>query len=370
MVKKCRCGNLTKEYQCSKELLCENKCKLQKNCKKHACNRKCCVGCLPCDKICGKALSCGRHKCSMLCHDGNCYPCVLKQKIKCRCGKTTKTVLCESARKAKPPKCKELCKFPSKCHHEGAAHKCHFGDCDSCVQACGELLKCGHACLAKCHDYVRVVTKDSSFIPKMPGEAPPEKVEMKKLPHPPCETKIPVVCCGGHETSMTSCHEAKVLSCGRPCGRKLNCGNHFCRKICHSVKIVDGLEQDENCEDCDSPCTIERPFGCIHPCPRESCHQGSCKRCHVSVKAKCFCGLTSLAYRCCDVHKRDLDEHEIDFLKQKFLSCGSKCIKLVGELLVACLSLLILSFSMIVGIAVLRFVILEPVRAAKTAKKR
>lgn len=200
-MKKCRCGSLTKEHQCSKELLCENKCRLQKNCKKHACNRKCCVGCLPCDKICGKVLSCGKHKCSALCHDGNCYPCVEKQKIKCRCGKTTKTVLCGSAKKSKAPKCKNFCKLPSKCHHEATVHKCHFGDCASCVQPCFEMLKCNHLCSARCHDYVRIVTRDKNFVPKMPGDETVETVEMKKLPHPPCETKIAVVCFGGHEVS-------------------------------------------------------------------------------------------------------------------------------------------------------------------------
>lgn len=281
------------------------------------------------EKTCGKTLSCGKHKCSALCHDGNCYPCVEKQIIKCRCGKTTKTVLCGSARKAKPPKCKELCKLPTKCHHDAIDHKCHFGDCSSCVQPCGEFLKCSHACLAKCHDYVRIVTKDKNFVPKLPGENPVEIVEMKKLPHPPCETKVPVVCFGGHETSMVNCYEAKTFSCGRLCGRRLKCGNHFCKLTCHAVMSIDDLEQDENCEDCESPCTKERPIGCAHFCSRGSCHTGSCKRCHFQVKAKCFCGLTDLYYRCCDVHKRDLDEHEIGFQKQKFLSCGSRCIKMV-----------------------------------------
>lgn len=150
--------------------------------------------------------------------------------MKCRCGKTTKTVLCGSAKKEKLTKCKELCHLPSKCHHEiPYEHRCHFGECDSCAKPCGELLKCGHRCETKCHDYVKVITKDKTSVTTY--WKPDEKVEMKKLPHPPCETKIPIVCFGGHETSMISCHEAKAFSCGRLCGRRLTCGNHFCKVI-------------------------------------------------------------------------------------------------------------------------------------------
>lgn len=38
--KKCRCGLYTKELPCSKQYLCEAKCKQMRDCNKHACNRK------------------------------------------------------------------------------------------------------------------------------------------------------------------------------------------------------------------------------------------------------------------------------------------------------------------------------------------
>lgn len=323
---------MTKEFQCSKELLCETKCKFQKNCKKHACNRKCCVECPPCDKICSKQLSCGKHKCAALCHDGSCYPCNDKQKVKCRCGATTISVICGRGKKNRSPKCKEPCKLPSKCHHEPLPHKCHLGDCANCVQLCEEPLHCSHPCKAKCHDYVKVVTKDKNFVAKLPGEFAEEKIDMKKLPHPPCETKIPVKCIGNHETTFMNCHEARSLSCGRNCNRKLNCGNHFCKLACHPVVNHESDEQDENCEDCQSPCTLERPLGCNHECAKKQCHKSTCRRCTVQIKAKCFCGLTDVYYRCCDVHKRDIDENEVSALKQKFLSCGSRCIKNVSQM--------------------------------------
>lgn len=61
--KKCRCGLTSKIFPCSKELLCETKCKNQKSCKRHFCKSRCCVDCTPCSMVCGKTLACGRHKC-------------------------------------------------------------------------------------------------------------------------------------------------------------------------------------------------------------------------------------------------------------------------------------------------------------------
>lgn len=58
---------------------------------------------------------------------------------------------------------------------------------------------------------------------------------IKKLPHPPCEVKVEVTCIGGHETVDMPCHTSKSLSCGRFCGRRLQCGNHTCQLECHTV---------------------------------------------------------------------------------------------------------------------------------------
>lgn len=326
-MKKCRCGSLTKEFFCSKELLCEMKCKNLKNCKKHVCNRKCCVGCLPCDKICSKPLSCGKHKCGAFCHSGSCYPCMKKTSSNCRCGLTSITVNC-SGRKNKVPKCKELCKTGTKCHHAPEPHHCHYGECSSCVQICSEELECGHKCLVKCHDYVKVIVKDKKFVARLPGEYAEENIEMKKTPHPPCRTLVKVRCLGGHETIEMECHSAKTMSCGRKCNRKLKCGNHQCNRECHSVKNIYDDKQDEECEECQLPCSFNRL--CSHPCQKNQCHPKECKKCIVSIKSKCFCGLTDVYFRCCDVNKKGLTKDENDELKEKVMSCGSKCIKTVS----------------------------------------
>jgi NF-X1-type zinc finger protein NFXL1 len=298
-----------------------------KNCKKHACNRKCCIECLPCEKVCGKPLSCGKHKCGALCHDGNCYPCMSRTLSKCRCGLTSIVVNC--GRKNRIPKCKETCRIGSKCHHNPVPHNCHFGDCPNCNQICSEPLSCNHSCLERCHDNVITVTKDKKFVPKLPGEYAEEKIEMRKLPHPPCKTIVKLLCFGGHELIDMTCNDAKTISCGRICNRNLKCGNHQCKLMCHPVKDVNDEEEDENCEECNMPCTFERL--CSHPCSKNKCHQNPCKRCKIMMKSKCFCGLTDVFFRCCDdVNKKGLTKQEVDVLQEKYMSCGLKCVKTVS----------------------------------------
>jgi NF-X1-type zinc finger protein NFXL1 len=234
--KKCRCGTIEKDSPCSKELLCETKCKNIKNCKKHNCNRKCCIECLPCDKICGKSLKCGKHKCGALCHDGECYPCNEKSIIKCRCNFTKILVKC-GKKNVKTPNCKQPCKFNTKkCHHDPIPHKCHPNECPVCIQICNEILPCKHKCAAKCHDNVKTITKDKNYVPKMPGEFAEVKVEILKLEHPPCKIPVNFMCLGGHVNNEFQCYEAKVMSCGRKCGKELKCGNHKCQLDCHAMK--------------------------------------------------------------------------------------------------------------------------------------
>lgn len=260
--KKCRCGSSSKIFPCSKELLCETKCNSQKSCKKHSCKSRCCVECAPCSMVCGKMLACGRHKCEALCHSGSCYPCNEKQRVTCRCGATSIFVRCGKVNRYKNPNCKEMCKVPTKCHHESKPHYCHIGNCPNCKQICDEPLPCEHKCLDICHDYVKVVVKDKNFVPAGPWDVQQEKIEYKKLPHSACKTKVPVNCLGGHETILVNCSEARVSSCGRPCNRKLACGNHLCQKACHAVTDLNSEQQDENCENCELPCTRPRPKGC------------------------------------------------------------------------------------------------------------
>jgi NF-X1 type zinc finger len=49
------------------------------------------------------------------------------------------------------------------------------------------------------------------------------------------------VCVGGHTTRRNvRCSQTEV-SCGFPCGKKLQCGNHVCTRICHSGSCYEEL---------------------------------------------------------------------------------------------------------------------------------
>ena len=128
-VKKCRCGARQKEVQCAKTFTCEAKCRKTRDCQRHQCNRKCCVGdCPPCEQMCGKTLSCKNHKCLSRCHRGACYPCQLEVEVRCSCGATKARVPCGREKVTRPPRCRKPCTAPPNCHHEGRApHPCHSG---------------------------------------------------------------------------------------------------------------------------------------------------------------------------------------------------------------------------------------------------
>uniref|UniRef100_A0A336MJV8 CSON002769 protein n=1 Tax=Culicoides sonorensis TaxID=179676 RepID=A0A336MJV8_CULSO len=325
--KPCRCGLFKKEVACSKEFTCETKCKKMRSCKKHPCSKKCCPDSEEtlCEKNCGKTLSCGKHKCHSLCgHVGPCYPCNELSEVKCKCGATSKNIACGREKKAKPPKCRQPCNVKSKCHHANI-HPCHFGPCPPCQEICKETLPCSHLCASKCHDNVKVHIKDPNFKPTVPGEVAIEKIVYKKLDHPQCESKVPVMCIGGHEISPWPCWNSKPSSCGRNCGRKLTCGNHNCEKACHSVINVESLEQDENCESCQRGCEKKRPEGCTHPC-NKSCHPLSCKPCIAIIKRPCYCGLIQVQFKCSDFYN-DIDNNQLMEQRKKLLTCGNRCPK-------------------------------------------
>lgn len=239
-----------------------------------------------------------------------------------RCGRGSKKGLL--------PLCRKLCKLPSKCHHNPIDHYCHEGDCPICIQICGvSINNCDHMCEAKCHDYVKVISKDLNFKPSFPGEVAEEIIQWNYLDHPPCRTKIEITCIGGHETSLLPCSLAKSLSCGRPCGRDLMCGNHNCSKMCHKVDI-ESKDESQICEECEESCTLPRNKGCTHQCSYQFCHPSPCKKCTVQVKSKCFCGLTEVYYRCCDLNKKDVGVEKMKTLEEKIRSCGNRCIKNVS----------------------------------------
>ncbi|KAK7097179.1 hypothetical protein V1264_004194 [Littorina saxatilis] len=235
--KRCRCGQSQKEVLCSKEYLCDKRCTNMRDCRKHPCKRKCCDGnCPPCEQNCGKTLGCRNHKCPSRCHRGVCYPCNETKDITCFCKASKITVPCGKEKSTKPPRCNLPCKIPPNCHHpKRQKHRCHFGECPPCTQVCDlSLPSCQHSCPARCHDAIKVKVEDKSK-KEGPWAIAPVYTETVKRPCPPCQVPVPVECMGKHEVGQFPCSEVRPYSCGRKCGRELECGNHTCRLDCHVV---------------------------------------------------------------------------------------------------------------------------------------
>lgn len=323
----CRCGLKKKELPCYKEFQCETKCKHIKDCRRHPCNRKCCTGsCPPCDQVCNRPLGCKNHKCTSRCHQGPCYPCDRTVDITCSCGRTKITVPCGRERQTKPPKCSLPCTKPPDCHHESRTkHVCHAGSCPPCKQTCLKVSeRCGHICKAPCHTSVLVQVAAPSQKragPWEPEQAP--KMEIRKLPCPPCPVKVPVTCLGEHETADWPCHLSVPSSCGRPCGRELYCTNHTCTKPCHVVSM-----NPRNCQQCEEVCSKNRPEDCTHPCGRGKCHPGPCPTCTKLIKHSCHCGLNPQLVRCNELS--DSSAPGSTPSREQLLSCKDRCPKLLA----------------------------------------
>lgn len=314
--KECRCGKHRRRMACHKEYLCDSKCTNTRSCQRHQCRRKCCPGnCPPCDQSCGRSLGCRNHKCPSVCHQGACYPCPETVQVPCSCGTTVLVVPCGRERSTRPPRCKEPCRRPSECHHSTPQpHRCHPGPCPPCTRPCERpLSRCEHRCPQPCHDSVLV---QSQQVQKAgPWEQPSEPAFVKKaLPCSPCQVPIPTPCFGEHEVSPVPCHRRRRFSCGRRCGRALDCTNHTCSKECHLVA------PGNKCEQCESGCSKPRPAGCPHPCPRP-CHSGDCPACVQSVRQRCHCKISLLYLQCTEFTSAD------DETKRNLCSCKNQCPK-------------------------------------------
>ncbi|KAK1769692.1 hypothetical protein QBC33DRAFT_332130 [Phialemonium atrogriseum] len=270
-----------------------------------------------CDEACSKPLGCG-HVCADKCHTGPCRTCFQTVDISCRCGRTTTKSVCHQG-DIQPPQCFRICRAQLNCgRHECGDHCCSGekkaaerrrqkrnanGDFEVehiCLQTCGRTLRCGkHSCQQLCHkgacpscleavfDEISCSCGRTVLQPPQPcGTRPPEcRFECTKprpcghptishqchpddAPCPKCPFLVEKICiCGKKALKNQPCwfEEAR---CGLPCGKKLKCGTHECKKLCH---------RPGECEDvaisgsrCSQPCGKVRK-SCDHTCV-EQCH--------------------------------------------------------------------------------------------------
>eukprot|EP01112_Ceratiomyxa_fruticulosa_P018914 TRINITY_DN6118_c0_g2_i2.p1 TRINITY_DN6118_c0_g2~~TRINITY_DN6118_c0_g2_i2.p1 ORF type:complete len:854 (+),score=113.33 TRINITY_DN6118_c0_g2_i2:117-2678(+) len=320
-VKRCRCGKAKKEIICSNSFTCEIRCQKMRNCGRHNCNKKCCVGaCPPCEEVCNKKLPCGNHHCKSVCHQGMCLPCPITVDIFCACREKFIRVPCGKENYTKPPVCNAQCKMPPFCHHvERKPHKCHFGDCAPCDFICeAPLPNCLHACPNVCHD--RVPSEIAALRSKgkdIRADLVPKKLTLSQILCPPCLTIVQRECMGKHIIVDKVCSGERVFSCGEKCGNLLECGNHVCQLECHELNIGSSGVSD-SCLACELPCQKPRNPKCKHSCPLP-CHKGECPVCAKSIRKKCHCGSLELFIPC---HKL-WDGNDLE----KVLCCQQECQK-------------------------------------------
>ena len=221
-----------------------------------------------CGEVCERTRGCP-HPCPELCHPGPCPRCTaVGGPGSCHCGQeVTETTRCGDPKKW------------------------------SCGQPCGQTLSCGqHICKARCHE----------------GRCPPCS-----------ETSLESCFCGKTEEHRLCGQTA--FSCRRPCGRALECQEHFCERECHAGEC--GLcpkdpktwgdrcacGKTSNCSSesvrprlvkfvgqrrrCSQPLALCNQFcgrrheRCSHTCEAK-CHEGPCDVCKVKVQRDCRCGRT------------------------------------------------------------------------------
>ncbi|KAJ3694945.1 hypothetical protein LUZ60_000322 [Juncus effusus] len=250
-------------------------------CGSHKEARRCAHKHYSCNKTCNKPLTCGTHRCLDTCHEGDCPPCKAKGTYRCKCGKTSKEIICSE----REFQCDNPCSGSHSCGKHKCERGCHEGLCGACPRqgrrtcpcgkqeykglgcevesqtcgaTCGKLLKCArHKCHERCHKGACVET---------------------------CRIMVVKGCkCGGSRKEVP-CYQD--LSCERKCQKVRDCGRHACRRRCC----------DGNCPPCPEIC--DKRLRCNnHKCP-SPCHRGACSPCPLMVKISCICGETSFEVPC------------------------------------------------------------------------
>ncbi|NWI50663.1 NFX1 protein, partial [Calyptomena viridis] len=205
-----------------------------------------------------------------LCHPGPCPSCPAFVTKSCECGQTSHSVRC------------------------GQSTKIH------CSNVCGNTLNCGkHSCTQVCHA----------------GKCSPCQLTVQQVCY--CGSNFKEVLCGSKEEFSDGFGS---FSCQNICGKKLNCGRHNCKQVCHPQpcqlcprlpqvvyrcpcgqtplsKLLElGCVERKICTDPIPSCgkTCGKPLACgsyefIHTC-ESLCHEGDCRPCSHTSNIYCRCG--------------------------------------------------------------------------------
>lgn len=275
-----------------------------------------------CEKPCHRKLPCG-HLCASKCHTGDCGFCNETIDVACRCGRTSSRSVCHQGDVQKPM-CMRICQANLSCGRHKCGEHCCAGEKKAaerqaarrkhkvpgevtsieaehiCIKTCGRQLKCGsHECQQICHRGPCASCPEAIFTeiscdcgrtvlqpPQPCGTRPPDcRFNCLRRPscgHPPVEhnchsgdiacPKCPFLVekwcsCGKEKLHSQPCH-LQEAHCGRVCGKKLKCGLHSCKKLCHRPGECEGANLSG--KHCEQPCGKIKLF-CEHPC-QNTCH--------------------------------------------------------------------------------------------------
>ncbi|KAI6093594.1 hypothetical protein F4821DRAFT_220964 [Hypoxylon rubiginosum] len=328
-----------------------------------------------CKEICNKSLPCG-HLCQDACHSGSCAPCMQRMEISCRCGRTKTSSVCHQGT-VETPECMRICRAQLNCgRHEHGEHCCpgekkamermaakrknrHAGPVNDeveaehiCTRPCGRELKCGkHQCQQICHKGPCPSCPEAIFEeiscncgrtvlqpPQPCGTQPPEcrfdctrprpcghpqvshNCHTDSEPCPKCPFLVEKRCvCGKKPLKNQPCWFEEPR-CGLPCGQKLRCGSHACRKTCH---------RPGECEDADSIGSR-----CKQPCGKtRNCGHLDAEQCHAPYPCKEDKPCQAKSFITCDCQRR---KQEVKCMATKnnpspqreALKCDEECLRL------------------------------------------
>lgn len=108
-----------------------------------------------CLEKCRWILGCGC-LCEMICHEGECGPCVGVKEENCRCGSRSVEVKCADRKQSGEDfVCRETCADLLNCRKHQCPKKCCVdkGTAHACELVCSRDLNCGqHKCKRTCHE--------------------------------------------------------------------------------------------------------------------------------------------------------------------------------------------------------------------------
>lgn len=264
-----------------------------------------------CGELCGKQRTerpCS-HRCNQLCHPGPCPSCPVMVTKQCACGKTNNRVRCGQASVVV---CKQVCNKVLNCFTHRCTRICHTDACGDCQVKVQQPCYCG----------------------KQQRDA---------------------FCGKGQEGFDNVDGNPGYFSCQDKCLKALDCGNHYCQRICHpgacdeclqkpllvtlcpcGKSLISELLNDAriSCLDpvptCGSTCNKILPCspptaegnsnspGTEHRC-KQKCHRGDCGPCDGITKVKCRCGTNTKEIPCVE---RNLEEYMCEQHCNKKKKCG------------------------------------------------